>query len=204
MFDNITNKMQKSSFVSAMRSIAAASQVTPFTMSVPTEKVEKIVNADPTLLTVLSVDPANAKNTLVQATTAGLAAVQALPAEEPPVPASAKPSPASYAQVELDDIPESKRGGNKGDSYPFITLGAPIPKLNADGTPMIVSGEQKYKYSSFLVPATDKRPNPAKSLQSTAASASKRAYEGGPRVFVARKAVDPTGKLIGAYVIRTK
>lgn len=201
-FENVKNPLQKKSFISLLRFAATAALTAPGTAVAPTDRVDKLIAADPTLITKVSVDPTNAAMSIIQITTAGQTAAAALPAEEP---VAAKADPITYQMVELDEVPESKRGGNKGDSYPFADLAAPKPVMDpANPTvQLVVDGVAKFKYASFFVPSTDKRQNPAKSLQSTASSATKRYTDSGDkRTFTARKATDTTGKVIGAHVIR--
>lgn len=93
-------------------------------------------------------------------------------------------APASSFQIDTDIALPSARGGKGGSVYPFDELP--------------VNG-------SFFVPATEQRPNPAKSLASTVSSATKR-YEGAEpaRKFTVRS-VDETaqGRGKGARVWRT-
>ena len=99
---------------------------------------------------------------------------------------NANTAPAPQSSFAIDDgiaLP-SARGGKGGSVYPFDSL---------------------QPNQSFFVPATEARPNPAKSLASTVSSATKR-YEGAEpaRKFTVRS-VDETaqGRGKGARVWRT-
>lgn len=79
---------------------------------------------------------------------------------EPVVTPVAKPKAAKMEKIDFvieDDVamPDSKRGGRSGTKYPF-------EKLEKVG-------------QSFVIPATDERPNPVKALGSTVSAANKRA-----------------------------
>lgn len=149
-----------------------------------------------------------------RATTKGIEFMTATNAN-PTTEASAAPSTAPAAEASnknlfvLDEtevaMPPVQRGGRTGDIYPFDSLVAP--------------GEQGVK--SFFVPATAERPNPAKSMASTVASATARyAVKDGDktrktkkgnvvpvmiekRKFVVRS-VKENKKIIGARVWRVK
>lgn len=89
----------------------------------------------------------------VRVTTAGAAAATANAGAAAPVAEAPKATP-TFNVVMNVPVPESQRGGNKGKSvYPFDTM--------AVG-------------ASFFIPATEEMPDPAKSLASTASSATRR------------------------------
>jgi hypothetical protein len=97
--------------------------------------------------------------------------------------AAVTPAASSFAIDDAIPVPAaSNRGGRGGNVYPFDTLNV---------------GQ------SFHVPATDKKPNPAKSLASTVSSATKRYVGKGDRKFRVAPvdATDPRGA--GARVWRT-
>jgi hypothetical protein len=176
--------------MSLLTFLAAATQGASGLGVVPKDKFDKANTAEPSYFQLVGPDPNDATLVQVKATTVGIAA---LATPEPAKPAVEKPAPVQYQMVELDGLPEVKRGGNKGDSYPFASLVAPVTDP-ATG---------KIKYSSFFVPATEKRPNPARALSSTAASAGKRYESTDKRTFTVRKAVGTDGTTItGAHVIR--
>lgn len=145
--------------------------------NVPANLAEKIEKLEPGLISPKSgatTDPAG--NLLVYATSKGVAAIQG------DNPAPAQPAAASTSQFVLEtghELPLSKRGGVKADVYPFKDM-----KVG----------------QSFFVPATEDRPNPAKSMASTASSASKR-YKANGLKFVVRARTTADGeKTNGARV----
>lgn len=201
-FDNVKNQPTRTMFLKLLTAAVAANATAPHYLAAPKDKIEKLIAAEPTYLKVLGPNPADPTSAFVQATPEGIAAL-GIHVEQP---APEKPAPVKYEMVELEDLPDIKRGGNKGDSYPFADLAAPQPIFGEDGvTPVLrADGKPKQKLSSFFVPATTDRPNPAKSLSSTAASATKRYEKIDGREFTVRSAVDGLGKLTGAHVIRVK
>lgn len=189
MFANVKNPFQKKSFTSLIKWL---SEQPNNYGSVPKEKIDKLVAADNTLCLIGAVDPQNDKNVYVQLTPAGAAAAAALtPADVAPVERATVPTDFSFGT--LTDLPVSRRGGPKAESYPFEKLTAPTP-----------TGDGKFAYSYFVVPATESRPNPVKSLQSTVNSATKRYSKADDkRKFVVRPQTDPaTNKVVGAFIIR--
>jgi hypothetical protein len=115
----------------------------------------------------------------VRATDAGIAAHNAAGASGDSGSTTSTPS----AFVIDDGVPlPAGRGGRGANVYPFDALGV---------------------NQSFHVPASDAKPNPAKSLASTVSSATKRYVGKGDRKFVVRSVgdEDPRGK--GARVFRT-
>lgn len=201
-FENVRNQPTRNMFIKLLTAAVEASKTAPHYLVAPKDKIEKLLAAEPTYLKVIGPNPADATSEFVQATTEGTIAL-GVHVEQP---APTKPAPVAYALVELDDLPDIKRGGNKGDSYPFASLAAPKPIFAEDGTTPVLraDGTQKQKLSSFFVPVTPDRANPAKSLSSTAASATKRYEKTDGREFTVRSATDADGKLIGAHVIRVK
>jgi hypothetical protein len=190
VFPSVKNPLQRKSFVALLTFLASATQGPSGMGVVPKDKFDKANTAQPSYFTLVGTDPADANMVQVKATTEGIAALTAPDAE--PVKAG-KPQPVEYAVVELDGLPDVKRGGNKGDSYPFGSLDAPVTDPTTG----------KIKYKSFFVPATATRPNPAKALSSTAASAGKRYAKTDKRTFTVRKALAADGVTItGAHVIR--
>lgn len=197
MFTSVKNPFQKKSFLSLLEFISKQAN---YTASAPKEKVDKLIAADPSLMVITGADPTNAKNVIVQLTPAGVAGVQSLtPADLAPVVRAAAPTEFGFGT--LGDLPETRRGGPKTESYPFEKLAAPAPILDVNG---VATG--KFNYAYFSVPATDSRPNPVKSLQSTANSATKRySKTDDKRKFVVRPqlANDGSGKVIGALIVRS-
>ena len=189
MFTTVKNKAQRTSLIDLLTFIATSTQSTAGFAFVPKDEAEKLVKAEPTFVT-LDASVVNGEGQIkAVATTAG---IEALAAQSGTTAASqttttGTPEPMKFERIVLDKLPEINRGGNKSDSYPFADLVAPTK----DG-----------KYDSFLVPATEAKPNPAKSLASTVASATKRYASSDKRVFTVRKHV-VDGKLVGALVIRT-
>lgn len=80
-----------------------------------------------------------------------------------------------------------KRGGQRGESYPFAKLGAP----NAEG------------YDSFFVQQTAEMPNAYKTVKAAVASANKRYLKKGGWEFTARP-TEPNAAVAGATVFRVK
>jgi hypothetical protein len=202
MFDSVKNPLQKKSFLGILRFVGAAASVAPGTAIVPKEKIEKLMKADATLITVIGPDPTNAEKVIVQATPAGIQAAAALPAE---VPAAPRPAAIAFERVKLSALPEIRRGGNKGDSYPFVDLAAPVAVMDTvTGVQKVdANGVAEFEYDSFFVPQTEGRASQAKSLASTAWSATKRhtsATEA--RTFTVRKSTDAAKP--GVFVIRVK
>lgn len=200
-FDRVKNQPLRNMFIKILIAAVEAGKTAPHYLVAPKDKIEKMIAAEPTYIKVLGPNPADPTSAFIQATEEGTAALGVHVNQPAPV----KPAPVSYELVELDDLPEIKRGGNKGDSYPFASLAAPKAAFNEDGTPILkADGTQRMKLASFFVPVTEDRPNPAKSLSSTAASATKRYEKTDGREFTVRSAMDQLGKLIGAHVIRIK
>ena len=188
MLTTVKNKAQRTALIDLLTFIATSTQSTAGFAFVPKDEAEKLVKAEPTFVT-LDASVVNGEGQIkAVATTAG---IEALAAQSGTTAASqttttGTPEPMKFERIVLDKLPEINRGGNKSDSYPFAELAAPT----------------NGKYDSFLVPATDAKPNPAKSLASTVASATKRYASTDKRVFTVRKHV-VDGKLVGALVIRT-
>lgn len=118
-------------------------------------------------------DPANPARIAFRATPAGVAAIDAAPPAAPPAgsPANGSAEGAPAETFTIDDnvpLPPIKRSpgkpGKRESKYPFATLRPPV--YNADGT--LASA------ASFFVAATEKLPNPGKTLASTVSAASKK------------------------------
>lgn len=188
MFDSMKNKLQRSALISILQFIATGTQSAAGYAFVPKAEAEKLHKAEPHFVTIdLSVTN---KDGLVKVT-ATKVAIDALSNTASSGNAAAATTtskevkePMNYEIVTLTELPPILRGGHKADSYPFAELNA----FPATG-------------NAFFVPATEARPNPAKTLASTVASATKR-YKG-ERVFTVRK-VTVDGKVTGAQVIRTE
>lgn len=129
------------------------------------------------LVEIGPVNAADATQVAVRATESGVKAATVPPA----APAAAAAPKPSFNVVMSVPVPESNRGGNKGKSiYPFegMAVGA-----------------------SFFIPATAETPDPAKSLASTATSATRRYDE---VVTENGVAVQETVKVKGKEVTREK
>ena len=90
-------------------------------------------------------------------------------------PADAESKTPTYAVETGTAMIKSRRSGTGGGNsiYPFAELGAP----EGEGEDMT--------YSSFFVPATEARPDPCKTMQSTVATASKKyATQNGTRTVL--------------------
>ena len=190
MLDSVKNKIQRSGLIALLQFIVTSTQSEAGYAFVPKAEGEKLFKAEPTFVT-LDMTVTNAEGQIKAVATP--VAIEALtkhnaPADSATKPAAeSKPEPMNYEIVTLTELPPILRGGHKADSYPF-------DKLNAYPEPG----------HAFFVPATEARPNPAKTLASTVASATKRYANNGGRVFTVRKSVDKDGKVLGAHVIRTK
>jgi len=184
MFDNVKNKIQRNGLLSLLQHIVAGTQSAAGYAYVPKAEAEKLLKAE---LSFISLDE-SVKNDQGQikavASQVAIDALQAT-AQQAGEVKKASPAPVEAQIVTLTVLPEVRRGGHKSDSYPFDKL-AVFPQTG----------------NAFFVPATEAKPNPAKNLASTVASATKR-YKG-ERVFTVRKHVDASGTVLGAHVIRTK
>lgn len=188
MLDSIKNKIQRTALINLLTFIVTGTQSPAGYAFVPKAEAEKLQKAEPSFI-VLDSSVTNAEGQIkATATATAIAALSTPVAEETSsAAAAAKPEPMQFEVVTLATLPPIMRGGSKSDSYPFDKL-AVFPNPG----------------NAFFVPVSDARPNPAKSLASTVASATKRYAKSDGRVFTVRKALDASGKLIGAHVIRTK
>lgn len=177
MFTKIKKKDVRANMISLLEFIVVATQGTAGYAIAPDVNVQALQKAEPTFVEVNSTVAIDALgNVQVRALTAG---IEALAKHKAAVvgaeTAAANVGEAATYEIESDiPVPASKRGGLKGETYPF-------EKLNPG--------------QSFFVKATETRPNPAKSLASTVSSATKRfkgkdgrkftirAVEGGARVW---------------------
>lgn len=119
--------------------------------TLPVDIAKAMHKAEPSFIVIKEDVPSAPGTVFVYATSAGIAASGA-PAQSAPPATPGAPK----TEFQLDKgivMPESKRGGIKGDTYPFASM-----ELN----------------DSFFVAATDAKPNPAKGLASTVSSANKR------------------------------
>jgi hypothetical protein len=190
MFEQVKNRAAKSTLIDLLKHIVAGTQSASGFAYVPKAEGEKLTKAEPTFVH-LDTSVSNSDGQIKAVATQ--AAIDALNGQSSGATQPASSQEGSGAAVEsmkydfvnLDTIPDINRGGRKSDSYPFDSLVAHPAQPHA-----------------FFVPASEARPNPAKTLASTVASATKR-YKG-ERVFTVRKSADASGKVTGAYVIRTK
>jgi hypothetical protein len=188
MLDSVKNKQQRNALLDILKFIVTGTQSESGFAFVPKAEAEKLHKAEPHFVE-LDITVTNAEGQIKAVATA--AAIEALSntATANSTPASSTPAAAPKEQMTyeigtLEVLPAIMRGGHKAESYPFDKLAA-FPE----------------KGNYFLVPATEAKPNPAKSLASTVASATKR-YKG-ERTFTVRKhTVD--GKIVGALVVRIK
>ena len=187
MLQSVKNKQQRSALVSLLKFIVESTQSTAGFAFVPADDAEKLHKAEPHYI-VLDKTVKNAEGQIkATATEAAIQAVASGATETVAASASAPTEATTYEIVTLDKLPEIMRGGAKTDAYPFRDL-KPFPQPG----------------NAFFVPATEAKPNPAKSLASTVASATKREAGKSGAVYTVRKAVDANGKVTGAHVIRTK
>lgn len=155
-------------------------------------------------------------NVATRATQKGIDAMSET--KTPETATAATPAPTFAIETGVEMItPTRNRSGGGGSIYPFDQLEAPVTDEAGNTT-----------YSSFFVPATAEREDPAKSMASTVSTASKRyATEDGTRPmnrrnketgeleevqvtnyaysrkFVARRVKDEAGNITGARVFRT-
>lgn len=130
----------------------------------PLADAQKVLKAEPTFITINEQLKDPSGNVFISATAAGIAAIDGagVAVSAPPVvPPNAVPQAGAVPSVGTSKfslekgigIPATKRGGMKGETYPFSAMEV---------------GD------SFFVPATEKRPDPAKALGSTLSSAALR------------------------------
>jgi hypothetical protein len=186
MFASIKNTMQNKKAVRLLLAIAAATLQSPTGCVYLNEKDLALVNAEPSFIMVNPTLKNAAGEVAVRATDAGVAAAQSAGAQAAAAPAQAPAEKQEFVIESGIAIPPTQRGGARGDVYPF-------GKLEAG--------------QSFVVPATDAKPNPAKSLASTVSAATRRfkVGENFTRKFTIRaiKAGENGEKVTGARVFRT-
>ena len=176
LYSGVSNLMSRNSLSKMLIAIVAATTDTAKAATQPptnfetlaVEKVEKLVKADASLI-ALGPKSADGKTQAVQATPAGIAAVQSMQ----PIVAAPKPiHPTGGFQIETEmvELPAAKRGGDRSNLYPFDQLTVyPAPG------------------SSFFVPNTESMPNAGKTIASTVSSATRRHKSSTPpRVFTIR------------------
>lgn len=181
MFNKLKGK-EKKTMLEAFMFIVSATQSAAAGGSLPLEIAKAMVKAEPTFVVLKEDHPGIAPGTVfVYATSQGIAASGA-----PAAP------PAAKTTFQLQDgisVPASKRGGGlKGETYPFAQMAV---------------GQ------SFFVPATEAKPNPAKSLNSTVSSANKRFTSVYPATLGKNKTPNPkagqsTGMEDRKFVVRAR
>ena len=176
LYAGVTNLMSRNALSKYLIAIVAATLDTAKASTTPptnfetldVAKVEKLVKADAALIAV-GPKSADGKTQAVQATPAGVAAVQGMQ----PLVAAPKPvHPTGGFQVETEtvELPTAKRGGDRSNLYPFDQLSV-YPAVG----------------SSFFVPNTDAMPNAGKTIASAVSSATRRHKTSNPpRVFTIR------------------
>lgn len=184
MLDTVKNKSQRQALLSILQFIVAGTQGEAGFAYVPKAEVEKLHKAEPTFVVIDASITNSDGQVKATATQVAIEALSNTASTGDAKPAAAPKEVMTYEIVTLETLPPILRGGHKAESYPFDKLNAFPAAGNA-----------------FFVPATEAKPNPAKTLASTVASATKR-YKG-ERVFTVRK-VTVEGKVTGANVIRTK
>lgn len=194
MLNTVKNKSQRLELIALLTFIVDATKSAGSGFA-PKADLDKLAKAEPTFLVLdpnVKDEEGNIKATATQLAIDALAAGASAAASGSKTEATAKPEPMSFETVYLDELPPINKGGNKGGDYKFETLEAPQPDPARPG---------KFKYAAFFVPVTEARPNPAKTLASTVASANKRHANTDKAIFTVRKHV-VDGVLKGAYVIR--
>lgn len=150
---------------------------------VPLGLAKELHKAEAKFITIKSETPDPAGNVPVFATSVGIAAASG---KEEGATGSNGAAKMSFEILDGIPVPESKRGGLKGDTYPFESL-----KVG----------------QSFFVPATEAKPNPAKGLASTVSSANRRYVSVHPATVGKDKrphpnAGQPTGKDGRKFTVR--
>jgi hypothetical protein len=187
MFESVKNKTHKQGFLSLLTFIVGGTQGEAGFAYVPKADAEKLLKVEPTFIT-LDASVKNAQGQIKAVATS--VAIEALTnqagntAQSEPAAQKETVTTTTYEIRTLTVLPAILRGGKKADSYPFEKLAA-FPDAG----------------NSFFVPATEAKPNPAKNLASTVASANKR-YKGVKEFTVRKETIE--GKTTGALVIRTK
>jgi hypothetical protein len=189
MFTSIKNKEQRLSLIELLLFAVENRESGAGFIFAPATEARMLQDEEPTFV-ILDHSVKNAEGLIkVVATQVGVDAVNAYKKfdveSRREIKVKGKDEHLKFEFIKLNSIPEIRRGGRKSESYPFAALNAFPAEPHA-----------------FFVPATAAKPNPAKSLASTVASATKRYSKTDRRVFAIRKATDTEGKLIGAHVIR--
>lgn len=186
MFEGIKNTMQSKRAIKVLSLVVAATKIGPDGFLAVSEKDLALLRNEPTFILVNEAMGKNEKGEFaVRASDAGIAASDAVAAV-----AATPAAPAAKLEFEIESgvaLPATQRGGNhRGDTYPFAKLEV---------------GQ------SFVVAATEAKPNPAKSLASTVSAATRR-YKTDEikRKFTLRPVVAGQNgeKVTGARVFRTQ
>lgn len=178
LLGKIKNGKERETALTLLKFIVAGTQGTTGDAVVPFSIAQSIEKAEPGLIIIhTAADPAG--NAKVSASPSGIQAVNG----------TAAPAPVASSFVLEDDAvipPASTRGGVRPETYPFDSMNV---------------GQ------SFFVAATEARPNPAKALTGTVASANKRYVT----VFPAMKgkvahpqAGQPTGKDSRKFMVKAR
>lgn len=191
MFEAVKVKAAKKSLIDLLTFVVATTGTHGFAYA-PEADLLKLHKAEPTFIVIDSTMKDQSGNVKVTATQVAIDALTAANSTPAPV-AVVKAEPMNFEIQMLDEVPATRKGGNKSDSYPFDKLVAPV--TNAAG---------KTQYASFFVPATEAKPNPSKFLSSTVSSANKRHAKTDKAEYTVRSHVGADGKVDGAHVIRLK
>lgn len=139
-----------------LAALVAATLVDPGFMYALEKDVKSLVAAGDAEMNMNAANPNNPKEFAVRASEAGKAKQAALAATSP-----AAPTP-TFTIETGEALAKPTRGGGRGSTYPFADF--PAPTTNAEG---------KLVTARIFVPATEKMPDPAKSLSSTVSAASR-------------------------------
>lgn len=181
MFPKLKGK-EKKTLVDVLAFIVTGTQGLAGHAIVPLAHAKAIMKHEPTFIKIQSETPDAVGNVPVFATSLGIAASGA------PAQATTGASKPTFELQEGIEVPESKRGGLKGDTYPFASMNV---------------GQ------SFFVPATESNPNPAKGMASTVSSANKRyastyPLTTGKNKTAHPKAGQPTGQDGRKFTVRAR
>lgn len=178
MFSKVKNAKQKEELTKLLAFVVAGTLGATGNCVAPAALVNEIVKQESTFLK-LHGEPDAVGNVLVSATAEGIAASTGKPVE---ASNGAAPKVSPFKLEQGIAVPANKRGGIKGDTYPF---------------------ESMQKDDSFFVAATEAKPNPTKSLASTVSSANKRYATTYPTNHKT-KAGQPTGKDGRTFTVRAR
>lgn len=192
MFEAVKVKAAKKSLIDLLTFVVGASATAPGFGYAPETDLLKLHKAEPTFIVIDSTIKDASGNVKVSATQVAIDALAAAGSAPAAPVAAVKAEPMNFEIQMLDEVPATRKGGNKSDSYPFDKLVAPV--ANAAG---------KLQYASFFVPSTEAKPNPSKFLSSTVSSANKRHAKTDHAEYTVRSHVKD-GKVDGAHVIRLK